>query len=216
MKNKIIWNFVCAVLLSIISFVVTIIAYPHIPDEVTFITNTLVSKGSVAYVLPCITIGEGIVISLLPLIYRLFNKNSDNNISSKSYGIASIITAGALLFMQIIAICTWLDFTISMANLGIACFGFIVALIGNFMPRFRKGSVLGIYNTWTLKNNRVWSRTHRFSGYIWLLGGIAIVFMVLVPSNFNLWLVFGIFLFCLIVPHIYSYFVALKEGKKNV
>ena len=213
MKNKILSNFIISIVIAAVSFVITLVAYSHIPDEVTFLTNTLVAKSSVAYVLPIATAIAGIVLSLLPLIYRLFDKS--NMIAPKSYHTAIVIITGALLFMQIVTLCNWLDFSISLSSLAIACFGFLVALVGNFMPRFRKGALLAIYNPWTSINPIIWRKAHRVGGYVWLVGGIAIIFMVLVPQAYNLWIVIAIFVLCIAIPHLYSYLIGHKKDKKN-
>lgn len=213
MKKKILNNLLFAVIISAISFLFTILAYSKIPEQIIFLSPEPVSKEVVVYILPIITIAVGLTISFFPLFYRLLSKDTEL-IAPKSYRNITVIITGALLFMQIIALCNWLEYTISLSNIAIAAFGFICALIGNFMPRFKKGSLIAIYNPWTERNDKTWLKTHRVGGYIWLFGGIGIIFMILVPQNYNLWLVIAIFVICLLSPHIYSYFYNLRLNKK--
>lgn len=44
-------------------------------------------------------------------------------------------------------------------------------VLGNYMPKMRYNPVMGIRTPWTLRDERVWDKTHRFSGPIFMLAG---------------------------------------------
>jgi uncharacterized membrane protein len=46
------------------------------------------------------------------------------------------------------------------------------ALIGNLFGRIKQNFFMGIRTPWTLADERVWDRTHREAGHIWLIGGL--------------------------------------------
>lgn len=58
-------------------------------------------------------------------------------------------------------------------------------IMGNIMPKLKQNGFIGIRISWTLNNEEVWYRTHRFGGKLFVIGGIvlAVVCMV-VPSAF--------------------------------
>ena len=53
-------------------------------------------------------------------------------------------------------------------------------VMGNYMPTIRQNKNLGIKLPWTLKNERCWDLTHRYTGKIWVAGGIATLILITV------------------------------------
>jgi uncharacterized membrane protein len=53
--------------------------------------------------------------------------------------------------------------------------GLLVMLIGNGLGKITRNFFFGIRTPWTLANADVWERTHRFSGPVFVLGGLALV-----------------------------------------
>ena len=52
--------------------------------------------------------------------------------------------------------------------------GVVLAAIGNVMGKLRWNYTIGIRTPWTLFNERVWDKTHRFAGKVFVLVGAAI------------------------------------------
>jgi uncharacterized membrane protein len=46
------------------------------------------------------------------------------------------------------------------------------AALGNLMGRIKQNFFMGIRTPWTLADERVWDRTHREAGILWLVGGL--------------------------------------------
>ena len=53
--------------------------------------------------------------------------------------------------------------------------GGLIAVIGNFMPVVPPNRWMGIRLPVTLRDPEVWARVHRFSGPIWVAGGVLIM-----------------------------------------
>lgn len=206
-KRSVIRSIMASFIISVLAFAMTAIFYTQIPDQVALIEGYFEPKNRIIWLLPVLTLVVGIIISMIPIVFRKIEHNETNLNFNYQSKVTSLVCS-ALLFMQIIFVCGWLNYTIGIWSVAIAAFGFLIALIGNYMPRFTRHSAIGIYNPWTLANDLVWKKTHRFGGYVWLFGGIAIIFMILVPKSFNLWLVFGIFILILLIPNFYSFFYA--------
>ena len=85
--------------------------------------------------------------------------------------------------------------------------GLIFAIIGNYLPKCKQNYTIGIKIPWTLNNEENWNKTHRFAGWIWTFGGIAIMLTGFLGS-------FWVFLFIALVmcfaPVIYSYLLHRK------
>jgi uncharacterized membrane protein len=64
-------------------------------------------------------------------------------------------------------------------NASNSCFSFILPyiflmflLMGNFMGKLRPNYFVGIRNPWTLENEIVWIKTHRFAGRLWVTASL--------------------------------------------
>jgi Predicted integral membrane protein len=53
--------------------------------------------------------------------------------------------------------------------------GMLLIVVGNLLPRMRPNWFVGIRTPWTLSSDRVWEKTHRFGGRVFVAGGILIV-----------------------------------------
>lgn len=85
-------------------------------------------------------------------------------------------------------------------------FGLMFLVLGNSMPKVRQNSTIGIKIKWTLENEQNWNATHRFSGRLWVVGGILCMACALHPESD---VALGIFTVDVLVlaflPMIYSY-----------
>ena len=58
--------------------------------------------------------------------------------------------------------------------------GFIFIILGNYLPKIKRNYTIGIRTSWALNSDENWSRTHRFSGYVFVLSGMLyIIFSML-------------------------------------
>ena len=63
--------------------------------------------------------------------------------------------------------------------------GLLFAVIGNMAGKLRWNYTVGIRTPWTLANERVWDKTHRFGGLVFFIAGLALMGAALlaVPST---------------------------------
>lgn len=90
--------------------------------------------------------------------------------------------------------------------------GLMFVIVGNYMPKCKQNYTIGIKIPWTLNNEENWNKTHRFAGWIWMIGGIVIT--VLGFLSF-LWIVFPVLFVMALAPIIYSYALHKKDTKIN-
>ena len=84
-------------------------------------------------------------------------------------------------------------------------FGLLLLLLGNYMPKFRQNSFMGIRVKWTLENEANWNATHRFGGKVWVAGGFACMAGTLLPVQ-AMGVVFpAVLLVIVALPIAYSY-----------
>jgi len=95
---------------------------------------------------------------------------------------------------------------VSFIILGLLSLMFII--IGNYMPKIRMNSVVGVRVSWTLNNEEVWNKTHRFAGRLWVAAGIIIML-----AAFLKWFTAAIAITLLcgaVIPLVYSYCIYKK------
>ena len=88
--------------------------------------------------------------------------------------------------------------------------GFLLILIGNYLPKTKRNYTVGIKLPWTLNSDENWNKTHRLAGYFFILGGI---FFLLTPFIGNEYLIFLTFMIIGIIPAIYSFYLYKMECK---
>lgn len=86
--------------------------------------------------------------------------------------------------------------------------GFLLIVIGNYLPKTKRNYTVGIKLPWTLNSDENWNKTHRLAGYFFILGGI---FFLLTPFIGNEYLIFLTFMIIVIIPAIYSFYL-YKNG----
>ena len=86
--------------------------------------------------------------------------------------------------------------------------GFLFIVMGNYMPKFRQNSTMGIRVPWTLNNEENWNKTHRFSGRIWVFGGILVILAGLIE---NVSLMITVIILLAVIPIVYSYLLYRKQ-----
>jgi uncharacterized membrane protein len=87
--------------------------------------------------------------------------------------------------------------------------------LGNLLPKVPKNFFIGIKTPWTLSNEKVWDRTHRLGGILFVLGGLLLMlkgFILPKHSGFQVWsavLAFGLLLY----PVLHSFILFKRLGK---
>jgi uncharacterized membrane protein len=90
--------------------------------------------------------------------------------------------------------------------------GILFIVIGNYLPKCKQSYTLGIKLPWTLASEANWNATHRFSGRIWVIGGVLFLLCVFLPKGALVWAM-AILLPLMIVPTVvYSYLYYKKHG----
>ncbi len=91
--------------------------------------------------------------------------------------------------------------------------GIMFVILGNYMPKCRQNSTIGIKVTWALRNEENWNKTHRFTGKLWVIGGLLILATLFISVENFMYVVFLIVLVMSFAPMIYSYIYYRKQLK---
>ena len=105
---------------------------------------------------------------------------------------------------------------INMRMIGCAIMGIAFVIIGNYMPKCKQNYTIGIKVPWTLQNEENWNKTHRFTGRLWVCGGLLLLATLLIPMDNILFIVLPVIFFIPSIPIIYSYAYYRKQLKAGI
>lgn len=142
-------------------------------------------------------------------IFREVRKSGERMPLSPTY--YNIIWAGLHLFISWIMIngmAASAGFN-AMSGKGMHLFVFaFLAILGNMMYNIKPNFFIGIRTPWTLKNEEVWKRTHRFGSVAMFVAGlVAFIVLLASPDRSFEYLLPMVVVVGAIVPAIYSYIV---------
>ena len=138
-------------------------------------------------------------------IFMVHITNQDNEQNSKTMKIVlwmmpvlSNVVMGAMYTAS-------LGLEFNMGRIIFVPMGILFIVIGNFMPKVRRNSTLGIKTTWSLADDENWYATHRFAGKVWVFGGVLAVMLSFLPAKWAISVLFILITLLAFAPIIYSW-----------
>lgn len=142
------------------------------------------------------------------------NRNQNKKVLSLVFYIGPVISFFASGTIYAAALGAELDVSIFITVLlGLAFIG-----IGNYMPKCKQNSTIGIKLKWTLANEENWNVTHRLTGKVWVIGGIVIMAMAFLPIAALIPAFFAVLAVLMLIPLSYSaiyYKKQVREGRAD-
>lgn len=135
--------------------------------------------------------------------------------SPKALGMIFWILPVVSLFTNGITYSVALGNDLSILNMTPALLGLVFVFIGNYMPKYRQNRSLGIKVPWTFHTEENWNRTHRFGGKVWVFGGLAMVFAVLLPLEIGTIVTVAAMMILSFAPILYSYLLYRKQVRNH-
>jgi uncharacterized membrane protein len=109
------------------------------------------------------------------------------------------IIVSIMLFMlgiHIMILRAGLGYPVAMQRVVPLGIGVLFVVMGNLLPRARPNWFVGIRTPWTLSSDRVWEKTHRLGGRLFVSGGILIVLAALTMEQWALIVLVTVVLLC--------------------
>ncbi|MEX1185689.1 MAG: DUF1648 domain-containing protein [Gemmatimonadaceae bacterium] len=204
----------------VLAFGASVAVYSQLPDRVPSHWNLAgevdgwMSREWGAFIMPLILVGLLAMFHLLPRI----DPRGPNYAKFKGTYETLILTSMVfILGVHLVMLAAALGKDVSVNRLMPAGIGLLLIVLGNLMPRTRSNWFVGIRTPWTLSSDRVWERTHRFGGRLFVATGVVIVLASLFfPSISNAVLVTGAVCISVLV-FAYSYVIWRNDpdARKN-
>ncbi len=172
MKNK---TTIMTTIICLLPLIISLVVYDKLPDQIAVHfdsagnPNNYMHKAIAAFGLPFLFMAIN--------LYTHFRVNKDPKVQNASNAlktiskwatpVVSVVVVPVTLFMSMGAV-------IPIPMIVTALVGIIIVLCGNYLPKCKRNYTVGIKLPWTLDNEDNWFKTHRFAGFIWVIGGIVI------------------------------------------
>ncbi|HEY3798213.1 MAG TPA: SdpI family protein [Caulobacteraceae bacterium] len=143
--------------------------------------NGFMPKPAGLVMLPVI---GALVVTLLMLAPRLYRGDAGLAASADSLGVVNAGVAAIFLISQGAIVWHAIDGGFDVIRWLFVSIGVLFAVVGNLLGKVRRNRLIGIRTPWTLRDPRVWDKTHRFTGRLMVLGGLLLaVVSVLEPNH---------------------------------
>jgi uncharacterized membrane protein len=159
------------------AFIASAIAYPRLPETIPTHWNMdgqpddWSSRAFGALITPVILLFVWGFVRVLPAI----DPRGANY--AKFGGALEAIFDSLMLFllgMHIVLLRAGLGYPVQIQRIGPFGIGVLLIVIGNLLPRCRPNWFVGIRTPWTLSSDRVWEKTHRIGGRLFVAAGFLI------------------------------------------
>ena len=145
----------------------------------------------------------------------LFATASDpkhSHISDRVFRLVLWIVPIVALYMTVMVYGKALQYEVDITRASFILMAVIFIIVGNYLPKSRQNYTVGIKTRWALDDPENWDRTHRFGGYVFMVGGFLILILAILPTL----LPYAVLIVaaCIgILPTIYSFLFYLKKQK---
>lgn len=201
-------------LIVVAAFVATAVVYPKLPASIPTHWNLSGQPDKWsgrfwgAWLMPVFILGAWALFRILPAI----DPRGGNYV--KFGGAFEGIVTAVMLFMlalHIVVLRAALGHPSDMRRVVPIGIGLLFLVIGNLLPRARPNWFVGIRTPWTLSSDRVWEKTHRLGGRVFVVAGILMVLAGILAVRWAHVVAFTVLLVSVAVILVYSYLEWKRE-----
>lgn len=216
-NNSFLKNHFLNILLIVLPFLMIAFFWGQIPETIPTHWNIrgeaddFGSRWSI-FILPIVNI----FIFLLFLVIPKIDPKKKFEQFGKTYYILMNIMIGLMFLIFCILLLTVLGMIDNSTNWIMYLLVGLFLLIGNYLGKVRPNYFLGIRTPWTLENEEVWIKTHRFGGKLWVIGSVVMLLLSFFLTGTAFVVAFTIYAIVLgLVPMVYS-FLKYKELSQEI
>ncbi|HET9777168.1 MAG TPA: SdpI family protein [Gemmatimonadaceae bacterium] len=201
-------------LIVLAAIITSAVVYPHLPDRVPTHWNAAGQPNGYsarfwgAWLIPLFLIGMWAIMWILPAIDPRGANYAKFQPAFEAIIIALMLFLAAL---HIIALRAALGHPAHMERIVPLGVGILLVVIGNLLPRARPNWFVGIRTPWTLSSDRVWEKTHRLGGKLFVAGGLIIIIAGILVSQWAHIVLIVVMLAITLGVMVYSYLEWKRE-----
>jgi len=92
--------------------------------------------------------------------------------------------------------------------------GGLLVILGNLMGKIRPNWFVGVRTPWTLSSKESWVKTHRLTGWLFIVAGLALMVSSILHLPWAAVACVGLLLIFVVVAYVYSYLAWRKDPDK--
>ena len=210
MKNKKYW--ILTSIVTLLPILLGLLLWNRLPEKlpthfgIDGAADGWSGKGFTVFGLPLMMLGFHLVICFAT---RLDKYNRGHN--EKVMNLVGLIFPVMSIVNSVIIYTHAMELELNLSMLLFPMLGLLFIAVGNWLPKIKQNSTLGIKIKWTLYNEENWNRTHRFAGFVWVIGGVIFCLMGFVAEKALLFLLPLEVILLAVVPMVYSWNLARKQ-----
>jgi len=127
---------------------------------------------------------------------------------TKFSGIYNLFRRLIVLFMallQLVSLLSGLGHEVNMRLVVQPALALIFILFGNQLGRVRHNYTFGIKTPWTLADEEIWRKTHRFGAQVFVAAGVVGLLATLVKAEIGFWIFMSSIILASVISMVYSY-----------
>jgi uncharacterized membrane protein len=204
--------------INVIMLVVAAALYSHLPDRVPTHWNF---EGDVDGTMPKFpgaflpSIIAFALWFLLPVLRRIDPRRSSYEKFDATFFLIINLVCVMMALIQGLTLAVSLGMHVDIVRSMMLAVGVMFLVLGNYMPRIRSNWWMGIRTPWTLDNDEVWRRTHRFGGRMFVAAGLITMISTLLPSQASAMIAITATVIAGLTPVVYSYLVWRSEPSRD-
>ncbi|PDY46493.1 SdpI family protein [Bacillus pseudomycoides] len=192
-----------AIILILITCVAWVISWPHLPNTIAThwsggTADGFSSKLTGMMSMVGIMIGCYVFLNVLQKFSKALMMINNSLLVVLFIGNIDIITNG-------------LGYKLFINRVPELLVGILFLIIGNYLPQCKPNFFVGMRNPWTLSNEEVWRKTHRFSGKVFVALGLMMIVSIVVPASWRSYMMLTMILVAVVLTNGYSYILYKKE-----
>jgi uncharacterized membrane protein len=207
-----------SILIILAMWAVSIYFYLHFPDrvpthwDVQGQINGWSSKSFGAFFVPGLSIGLYLLLLGLPSIDP---KKENYKLFSPAYHIFKNVIILVLFGIYLLTGFAGLGYHVNIGLWIPAIIGVMFIILGFYMEKLKLNWMMGFRNMWTLSSEKVWDKTNRLAGKLFMVSGLLIGITSILPPHFVIPVFILAVLLIIIVPTVFSYIWYQQESKKK-
>lgn len=169
----------------LLQMLVGVLLWDRLPDPMATHFNFnnepdgFTSKPFAVFGMPLLLLGLHYVCLMLSCMPNIQMQNT----SSKVKTLMLLIVPASSLLVTVLCYGYALGTPFSIDRIVWVFVGVIFALVGNYLPKVRRNTTVGIRLPWTLADDEVWNRTHRFAAPVWVVCGLLMIVCGLIGTG---------------------------------
>jgi uncharacterized membrane protein len=169
----------------ILSWIVAIMALPHLPEIIPVHWGLYGEPNGFADRLTG-TMGLPVINTLFMILLILLPRFDSIQVSllpfRDSYAIVILATVSMIFCIELMALAVAMGLPLPVTTIVSTLIGILFIVMGCLMPHIGRNTTMGIRFPWTLASEVVWKKTHEFGGRLFRVAGVIVILGSLVAG----------------------------------